>query len=108
MPKAILHYVHIEIPKAEKKTAGGIYLPEKSIQQDFEACDNGTIVDMGPDCWKFKSRDSTIPFKIGDKAYFARYGGRKIPLKSGGMIRVLADEDIVAKMTPDDMIEDIL
>lgn len=65
---------------------------EKRLEQN--AVDEGTVVDIGPNCWQAQVGDGTPWCKIGDRVVFAKYGG-SIRKEGEDIYLILNDEDII-------------
>lgn len=102
----------------ERKTEGGIIIPDKQADQHAHAQTIGTLVAVGPDAWRHvtKKRYRLIdgefklvemetsgyskPFaEVGDRIAFAKYGGLVVEGEDGEQYRILNDEDVTAKVS---------
>lgn len=104
----------------EKKTAGGILLPENELGKHQAAQMAGTLVAVGPDAWK--DRITTVErlidgqlkvverrttgyseafAEVGDRVCFAQYNGRNFEGEDGEVYRLLNDEDITGTVSAD-------
>lgn len=100
--------VLVQPEKLEKKTAGGIELPDQVLEQHSLAQSIGYVVALGPDCWidhvEFnadESRRGYVGFtekqaKVGDRIVFAKYAGVKVPGKDSDDYRIIRDKDVAA------------
>lgn len=88
------HRVLVRVDEIEKKTAGGIVLPDAIADKHTEANIFGTIVAVGANAWK--AFDDGEPWaKVGDRVAFAKYGGFVIEdPDTKERFRLLNDEDI--------------
>lgn len=72
----------------------GFKLVGESIQREKAATTKGTIVGVGGNAWK--AFDDGLPWaKIGDKVYFAKYGGKWVEIEGKEYV-IVNDEDIQA------------
>lgn len=77
------HRVLVKPEPVEKVSAGGIVIarPGQGDKLELMGTDRGTVVDLGPTCWK--NYDADLPewapwCKIGDRVVFARYAGKLV------------------------------
>lgn len=91
--------------RGKGKTAGGIYLPDKVVEDGQIQTVVGYVMKQGALCYKDESKFPDGPWcKEGDWVIFARYAGSRFRIE-GGEVRILNDDEILA--TIDDP-EDIL
>jgi len=104
MPKAISFHVIVEIPSLEDGKIGSIFIPQETIQKDYEGSEIGKIVDIGPCAFKGRrdNPDEAPWYAIGDEVYFPRYSGRKLSFANGKQYRILTDEGPTAKVLESD------
>ena len=88
-----------------KKSKGGIVLAEQAVERQQLATVCGYVVDTGPLAYSDTDKFPTGPWcKKGDWVIFARYAGARINIE-GGEIRILNDDEILAKiMEPEDIV----
>lgn len=96
----------------EKKTAGGIEIPDQVLDQHALAQSIGYVVALGRDCWidhvDFNSDGSRSGYtgftgpqaKVGDRIVFAKYAGVKVPGKDSDDYRIVRDKDVAAIVDP--------
>lgn len=104
--KAIGHRLLVKPDPVEEKTAGGIVLAV-DIKRERAGSQKGTIMDIGPLAWTNEvifGKNPSPWCKVGDRVFFARYGGKMINLnedttKEEDWVVVLNDEDIQAVIT---------
>ena len=94
--------LHNKEEDMEVVSEGGIVLStgdqaETDIKTNQNKIDIGTIVSLGPDCWKAFGKDfEGKPWaKVNDKIYYARFGGTIVnnPIDGEDYI-LLSDEDV--------------
>ena len=91
--------------KMKEKTKGGIVLAEATLERQQVASQCGLVLAMGSQCYRDKERYPEGPWcKVNDWVMFARYAGSRIKI-DGGEIRLLNDDEVLAKL---DSTEDIL
>ena len=91
--------------KMKEKTKGGIVLAEATLERQQVASQCGLVLAMGSQCYRDKERYPEGPWcKVNDWVMFARYAGSRIKI-DGGEIRLLNDDEVLAKL---DSPEDIL
>lgn len=100
--------VLIRPDEIERKTEGGIIIPDAIGERHAMAQSIGTFIEAGPDAWihfvdkdaegrVLKIRQYSRPFaKPGDRVAFARYGGLQVEGKDGVAYRLMNDEDVTA------------
>lgn len=86
----------------EKKTAGGIILPDQTIEQkEWETC-KATLVDCGTNAWsEAKAARGFVAPEAGARVMVSKYAGVKIKGTDGEEYRLMNDEDIVAVLVED-------
>jgi|TARA_R110000803_G_scaffold70342_2_gene133161 chaperonin GroES len=91
--------------KMPEKTKGGIFLAQDAIERQQVGSNCGLVLEMGPHCYDDKKRYPEGPWcKKGDWVIFAKYAGSRIQI-DGGEVRLLNDDEVLAKI---DNPEDIL
>lgn len=75
-------------------TAGGIHLPEETIERDMLAQIFATLVAVGPDAWKGK----TAPATVGDRVMIAKFTGQLFTGPDGEKYRIIHDLDIIGRV----------
>lgn len=84
--------IFVSLKKNEKKTAGGIVIPES-----FEnSKDSGTVVATGQG--KTYSNGTIIPLtvKVGDQVLFNEHSGQTARLEDGQEVLVMREDDVLA------------
>lgn len=95
MIQPVGHRVLVKPMPTERKTAGGIVIPDQTAERNQRDQVKGTVVTIGATAWK--GFDDGEPWaKVGDLVMFSRYGGKIVYDDDGTEYRVLNDEDIVA------------
>ena len=91
--------------KGKSKTSGGVYLPEKVIENNEISTQVGYVIKMGSLCYADKQKFPTGPWcKEGGWVMFARYAGSRFKIE-GGEVRILNDDEILATiLDPEDII----
>lgn len=86
-------------------TKSGILLAEKAIEKQQVATVCGYVVEVGPLAYKDTDKFPDGPWcQKGDWVIFARYAGARINIE-GGEIRILNDDEILAKVKdPEDVL----
>ena len=87
------------------KTKGGILLADETVEMHQVATVCGYVLRMGPDAYKDKDKFSEGPWcKEKDWVIFGRYAGSRLKIE-GGEIRLLNDDEILAKISnPEDIL----
>lgn len=93
------HHCLVKPDKVEEKTAGGLWKPDQAIQKQRGNMQIGTIVALGPQC--FKAFDDGEPWAaVEDRVVYAKYGGKVFNYleekdTEEHALRLLNDEDIL-------------
>lgn len=84
-----------ELAQFESLAKSGFEIADAKDRKRKEgAVSKGTIVEVGMNAWK--AYDDGVPWaKVGDRVYFAKYGGTEIK-ENGETLRILNDEDVIA------------
>jgi chaperonin GroES len=79
--------------QAEEKTSGGIVLPDSAQTKP----QTGEVIAIGPG--KVLDNGKVVPMdvKVGDKIYYAKYGGTEVKI-SGEEYIILRQDDVLAVM----------
>ena len=93
--------------KMKEKTKGGIVLAEATLERQQVASQCGMVLAMGSQCYRDKERYPEGPWcKVNDWVMFARYAGSRIKI-DGGEIRLLNDDEVLAKLdSPEDILHE--
>ncbi len=84
--------------KGWAKTKGGLLLTDKAIEEQQLTTNVGLILSMGSDAYADKNKFPNGPWcKKGDWVVFAKYAGSRVKIE-GGEIRILNDDEILAKL----------
>ncbi len=121
-PDPVGHFMLIALPEVEARTAAGIYIPETVTDRERAASVVGTVIEMGPDCYKDEvadvpnilaeliAHDKPVNLTVilprkrfpsgpwcrkGDTVLFSRYAGKRFKIE-GIEFRMLADDEITA------------
>ena len=76
----------------EEVTKGGIVLPDTAKEKPQE----GEVVAVGPGRMSDDGKRLAMDVKVGDKVFYAKYGGTEIKLE-GEELMILRESDILAK-----------
>ena len=77
---------------AQKKTAGGIILPESSVSKNNE----GQVVAVGPGATTRSGETIPVTVDVGDKVLLPEYGGLGVKL-DGEEVFLFRNDEILAK-----------
>lgn len=87
----------------EKKTEGGIIIPDSSVETAELAQAEGILVEKTDMSFSFgKKSDGSIDYwasyipKVGDKVKYAKYSGIMVEGDDGESYRVIRDKDVIA------------
>lgn len=99
MIKPCGHRVLVKVQPTERKTAGGIVIPDSALEKNQRDQQKGELIAVGENAWK--SFDDGTPWAAtGDLILFSRYGGKIVFDEDGTEFRILNDEDVVAVVSP--------
>lgn len=87
--------VLVEPDMVEKKTAGGIFLPDDHTEKQQYAQIKATVTAVGVNAWTEAARNPAFRCpKPGDRVLIAKYGGIIVDGSDGKKYRILNDEDV--------------
>ena len=91
--------------RGKGKTEGGLYLPDKVVEDNQISTQVGFVLKMGPMAYKDPEKFPSGPW-CAEKNWvmFARYAGSRFKI-DGGEVRILNDDEILAKIQePEDIL----
>ena len=91
--------------RGKGKTEGGLYLPDKVVEDNQISTQVGFVLKMGPMAYKDAEKFPSGPWcEEKDWVMFARYAGSRFKI-DGGEVRILNDDEILAKIQePEDIL----
>ena len=91
--------------KGQGKTEGGIYLPDQIVSEPSVSTQVGYVLKVGDLAYKDAEKFPDGPWcEQGNWVMFARYSGSRFKIE-GGEVRILNDDEILAKITnPEDIL----
>ena len=91
--------------RGKGKTEGGLYLPDKVVEDNQISTQVGFVLKMGPIAYKDPEKFPSGPWCAEkDWVMFARYAGSRFKI-DGGEVRILNDDEILAKIQePEDIL----
>ena len=91
--------------RGKGKTEGGLYLPDKVVEDNQISTQVGFVLKMGPMAYKDPEKFPSGPWCAEkDWVMFARYAGSRFKI-AGGEVRILNDDEILAKIQePEDIL----
>ena len=82
--------------RGKGKTDGGIYLPDKVVEEQTVSTQVGYVLKVGSLAYQDSEKFPSGPWcKKGDWVMFARYAGSRFKI-DGGEVRILNDDEILA------------
>tara|TARA_R110002167_G_scaffold194198_2_gene396836 strand:- start:205 stop:627 length:423 start_codon:yes stop_codon:yes gene_type:complete len=85
--------------KGKGKTEGGIYLPDKIVDENQISTQVGYVLKMGPLAFQDKDKFPTGAWcEEKDWVIFARYSGSRFKIE-GGEVKILNDDEILATIS---------
>lgn len=104
--KPVGNRIVVKPDDVERRTEGGIIIPDTEADKHAMAQSIGTLVDVGADCWIHEVERSdgarkvtgySEPWaKVGDRIAFAKYSGLQVEGEDGEVYRILNDTDVTA------------
>ena len=91
--------------RGKGKTEGGLYLPDKVVEDNQISTQVGFVLKMGQMAYKDPEKFPSGPWCAEkDWVMFARYAGSRFKI-DGGEVRILNDDEILAKIQePEDIL----
>ena len=91
--------------RGKGKTDGGIYLPDKVVEEQTVSTQVGYVLKVGSLAYKDSEKFPTGPWcEQGDWVMFARYAGSRFRI-DGGEVRILNDDEVLARIKePEDIL----
>jgi len=97
--KPVNNQVLVRLDVVERKSAGGVLLPEQMLDREQGGTMSGMVMAIGPDCFQRQAQT----FYVGDRVCFGRYAGGSVGLYVGDtradvarLWRLIGDEEIQA------------
>ena len=91
--------VLIKVDELDDKSAGGIFIPEHTLEREQMAHDRGVLFEAGGNCFENPEWKGTVPFP-GNHVIFNKYAGALIKWRSENgdleRFRLCNDEEIKA------------
>ena len=84
----------VKVDPPETRTAGGIIMPESSLEKQKYAAQKATIIAIGKSCfaeWIEKLNE-------GERVLIAQYSGALLKGADGEDYRIIRDEDVIARL----------
>ena len=93
------HRVLVRPDNIETKTEGGIFLTEKTVERQQIATVLGYVLKTGDLAYQDENKFPNGPWcKAGDWVLFGRYAGSRFEI-DGGEVKILNDDEIIAKVS---------
>lgn len=88
--------VLVKIKRIEEKTAGGLYMPQDTIDRERLANNEGVLIALGE--FAFAQMDEALRPKIGEEVFLNMYPGIEFEdVEDKGVIyRICQDKDVLA------------
>ena len=105
LPKPVGYRLLVRSYQTKKKTKGGLYLTEQTLETQQLTTVVGLVVKMGDLCYKDKQKFPTGPWcKEGQFIVYGRYAGARFKTKYGEH-RILNDDEIIGTINkPEDIL----
>ena len=103
VPQMLSWFVCLYVPKVQKQTAGGIIIPDSTIDNQQHMTITGKVLDMGPKAFtdprlRIEGDEDLIP-KVGDWVLIGQYSGTRIRTREGVTLRLVTDSNIYCKIS---------
>lgn len=82
----------VKVDQVDKKTAGGVYLPETNVDRNQMACVQGQLIAVGGNA--FQDWNEPKP-KQGDRVIIMKYAGQFRAADPDDPYRIVNDKDIL-------------
>ena len=91
--------------RGKGKTEGGVYLPNKVVEEQTVSTQVGYVLKVGPLAYNDPEKFPSGPWcEQGNWVMFARYAGSRFKI-DGGEVRILNDDEILARIKePEDIL----
>jgi co-chaperonin GroES (HSP10) len=91
--------------RGKGKTEGGVYLPNKVVEEQTVSTQVGYVLKVGPLAYNDPEKFPSGPWcEQGEWVMFARYAGSRFKI-DGGEVRILNDDEILARINePEDIL----
>lgn len=86
--------------KQDEKTAGGVFIPQTSVESRQAAETQATLVAVGGNA--FDKWCGKVP-SVGERVYTAKYAGTNVSGSDGKAYRLVLDSDITAILIKDEV-----
>tara|TARA_R100001443_G_scaffold90864_3_gene97464 strand:+ start:2002 stop:2436 length:435 start_codon:yes stop_codon:yes gene_type:complete len=105
LPKPVGYRLLVRPYQPKKKTKGGLYLTEQTLETQQLTTVVGLVVKMGDLCYKDKNKFPTGPWcQEGQFIVYGRYAGARFKTKYGEH-RILNDDEIIGTINkPEDIL----
>jgi len=94
--KPLLDDVMVSPVEVDKKTDGGIIIPDKHVDEKQLATTRGIIVATGPTFYDYDGYPEDEKPKAGDEVIYIRYSGQMITGDDGKEYRIIGEKDLRA------------
>jgi chaperonin GroES len=89
--KPLADRIIVKATQAEEKTAGGILLPDSAQEKPQQ----GEVIAVGPGKLLDSGKIVAMDVNVGDKIYYAKYGGTEVKV-GGDEFIILRQDDVLA------------
>lgn len=89
--KPLADRIIVKAVEAEEKTAGGILLPDTAKEKPQQ----GEVIAVGPGKLLDSGKTVAMDVQVGDRIYFAKYGGTEVKIGADEFI-ILRQDDVLA------------
>jgi chaperonin GroES len=92
--------VLVKPDSAERRTPGGIILPDETVEKDEWAMQKGTLVAVGTCAWAEAKADRGFEApEPGDRVLIGKYSGTKVTGTDGEKYLMMNDADVLGVLT---------
>jgi chaperonin GroES len=89
--KPLADRIIVKAVEAEDKSPGGILLPDTAKEKPQQ----GEVIAVGPGRLLDSGKISAMDLQVGDRIYFAKYGGTEVKV-GGDEFIILRQDDVLA------------
>ena len=95
-PRPVGYQLLVVPYEPERKTKGGIIIPDKTVDAERMASQSGYVWFMGSDAYTDSNKFPTGPWcKIGDWIMLSKWGGKRFTV-DGIDLRIINDDEVLA------------
>ena len=90
--------VLVKLDPVEKKTKGGIVIPDDVASKNQRAAMDGTVAAMGAAAFTYEDGRRMADISVGDRVKISRYAGVEAKGRDGCDYRIISDKEVLATL----------